>query len=251
MSNSTANRAVSKSDEDHDESRQTMPSALVASLRSDIVSGALQPGAKLKLTELSARYDSSAIPLREALSRLVSTSLVTSESQKGFRVAPVSIEEIIDITRVRREIECLALRDSIENGDVEWEARVLSAHHRLKRLSERSVAKPLTLDLEWEALHQQFHHALVSGCQSKWLLRFRDMLVEQMARYRHLSIKVWKKPRNVPAEHARIVEAVLARNSRLAEDLLSEHFARTTDIVLATAEWQSHPEPAAARRRHK
>ena len=228
-----------------------MSSALVESLRSDIVCGALQPGAKLKLKDLGERYESGVIPLREALSRLVSTSLVVAESQKGFRVAPVSIEEILDITRVRREIECLAIRDSIENGDVEWEARVLSAHHRLKSLSLRSEAKPLTLDRDWEAVHQQFHEALVSGCQSKWLLRFREMLVEQMARYRHLSIKVWNKPRNVPAEHARIADAVLTRNADLAASLVTDHFARTTDIVLATAEWQEQGEQHSTVRRSR
>jgi hypothetical protein len=56
-------------------------------------------------------------PLREALSRLVVSGLVWAEGQRGFRVAPASIEDIQDISDVRTNVECLAFRQSIERGD--------------------------------------------------------------------------------------------------------------------------------------
>lgn len=56
---------------------------------------------------------------REALMRLVSEGLVTLDDQRGFSVATVSRPEPIDITETCAEIEALAMRSSIENGD-DW-----------------------------------------------------------------------------------------------------------------------------------
>src|SRR5687768_506882 len=114
---------------------RTVTSALADRLRVDITNCELAPGEKLKLVDLQRRYEAGVIPLREALSRLAATGLVELEDQKGFRVAPVSREDLQDITSVRQQIECLALRQAIEIGDVEWESRVVATHHRLSRVS--------------------------------------------------------------------------------------------------------------------
>lgn len=215
-----------------DSGPRTLASALVERLRADIVGGALGPGEKLRLPELSDRYECGVNPLREALARLSATGLVTIEDQKGFRVSPVSREDLIDITRTRQQIESLVLRQSIAEGDVEWETRVLSAHHRLMRMSPTVQDRPGELSDEWEAHHQAFHFALVSGAESRWLLHFHDVLAEQTVRYRRLMVTARFTTRDVPAEHAQLVEAVLARDADRACELIAAHFARTTEIVL-------------------
>ena len=201
-------------------------------MRSDIVAGALAPGARLKLPDLAERYRSGINPLREALARLTATGLVVLEDQKGFRVSPVSREDLIDLTRVRIDIECLALRRSIANGDVEWESRVVAAHHRLTRMKLTSSGNPKKLSDAWEAMHQEFHLTLLSACQSRWLLQFHQQLAEQSARYRRLAINFADTKRDIPSEHDDIVKAVLARDADRACKLMEAHFARTTDIVL-------------------
>ena len=55
-------------------------------LRQDIVRGAFVPGSPLRLADLGERYGMGFSPLREALNRLQSERLVTSESLRGFRV---------------------------------------------------------------------------------------------------------------------------------------------------------------------
>ncbi|HXE15901.1 MAG TPA: FCD domain-containing protein [Stellaceae bacterium] len=211
---------------------RTQSSALVGRVRSDIVAGALAPGARLKLPDLAERYRSGINPLREALARLTATGLVVLEDQKGFRVSPVSREDLIDLTRVRIEIECLALRRSMAHGDVEWEARVVAAHHRLTRMRLTASGNPKKLSDAWEAMHQEFHLALISACQSRWLLQFHRQLAEQSARYRRLAINFADPKRDIPGEHDEIVKVVLARDADRACKLFEAHFARTTDIVL-------------------
>lgn len=211
---------------------RTQSSALVGRVRSDIVAGTLAPGARLKLPDLAERYRAGINPLREALARLTATGLVVLEDQKGFRVSPVSREDLIDLTRVRIDIESLALRRSVANGDVEWESRIVAAHHRLTRMKLTSADRPRQLSDAWEAMHQEFHLALIASCQSRWLLQFHRQLAEQSARYRRLAIDFTDTKRDIPGEHDDIVRAALARDADRACKLIEAHFARTTDIVL-------------------
>src|SRR5262245_65879526 len=111
-----------------------MTAALAARLAEDIISGELEPGSKLKLNALSKRYGVSAIPLREALSRLASSGLVEIEDQRGYRTSSVSVEDLQDVTWVRQQVECLALKRSIEIGNIDWETRIVAAQHRLLRV---------------------------------------------------------------------------------------------------------------------
>jgi GntR family carbon starvation induced transcriptional regulator len=210
---------------------RTQASLLVDKIRADIVGGALAPGEKLKLGELSDRYDCGINPLREALARLGATGLVVLEDQKGVRVAPVSREDLLDLTHVRQQVECWALGEAIAKGDVEWEARIVSAHHRLTRLSNLTGGRS-ALSNAWETVHQEFHLALVSGCGSRWLLRFRNVLAEQTNRYRRLSVAYAEAPRDIGEEHGQIMAAVLARDAPRATALVSAHFALTATIVL-------------------
>lgn len=219
----------------NDGGTRTQSSALVERVRADIVAGILEPGTRLKLPDLSERYQSGINPLREALARLSATGLVLLEDQKGFRVAPVSREDLLDLTRVRTEIECLALRQSLAHGDVEWEARVIATHHRLTRMNLTSPGNPKKLSDVWETIHQDFHLALISGCNSRWLIHFHNQLAEQSARYRRLAISFADTKRDIAGEHADIVKAALARDADRACELIKAHFSRTTDIVLTDA----------------
>ncbi len=72
-------------------------------LRDDIIEGQLMPDEKLRVEHLRTRYAVSAGTLREAITRLVSDALVVAEGQRGFRVAPIALEELEDVTRLRVE----------------------------------------------------------------------------------------------------------------------------------------------------
>lgn len=198
----------------------------------DIVAGDLEPGSRLKIPGLGAKYGTSAIPLREALARLASQGLVLFEDRKGFSVAPVSRADLIDLTEVRIAIECLTLTRSIERGDVEWETDVLSAAHRLARLPTYDDEAQRHLSTEWEAAHTRFHHCLVSACGSSRLLGLRDLYDDQSRRYRYLMGLLAREPRIVDGEHKDLVDAVLSRDVARACELITEHFQKTTDMIL-------------------
>jgi DNA-binding GntR family transcriptional regulator len=175
------------------------------------------------------------IPLREALSRLAAIGLVDVEDQKGFSVSSVSLADLEDITRARVQIECLALRQAIERGDIDWETRVIAAHHRLSRLSQTDPHDSRALDRRWESLHRELHVALVSGCGSPWLMHFQGVLADQSVRYRRLAVAVRQHKRDVRAEHEGIVSATLARDSKRACESLTAHYQMTADTLRSHA----------------
>src|SRR5215470_14269303 len=85
-------------------------------LHADILKAKLRPGEKMQVERLRETYGVGATPLREALSKLSSLDLVTAEGQRGFRVAPVSIENLLDVTKTRAWIESVALRVAVASG---------------------------------------------------------------------------------------------------------------------------------------
>ncbi|MCU1758435.1 FCD domain-containing protein [Pseudomonas sp. 14P_8.1_Bac3] len=215
--------------------KRTMASQLEARIRQDIINGQLAPGSRLRLKELADAYEVGVIPLREALSRLASSGFVSAADQKGFSVGRISAAEIADITAVRLHVECKALADSIRQGDVEWESRVLAAHHRLDRLAIVEGPERL-LKPEWENAHELFHQALISSCNSPTLLRLCTSLRDQTARYRFLSMHYADSTeRDVPNEHRQLTDAALAKDIDKACELLSGHYQTTTDSVLKHA----------------
>jgi DNA-binding GntR family transcriptional regulator len=76
---------------------RSLVEAAYATLRHDILDGTLAPGLKLRFEMLRERYGVGASTLREALTRLVGDALVTSEEQRGFRVAEVSLDDFADL----------------------------------------------------------------------------------------------------------------------------------------------------------
>lgn len=204
-------------------------------IRSDILTCRLLPGRKLKINDLCIQHGVSLGAVREALSRLTAEGLVVAEAQRGFQVAPVSSEDLADLTRARIEIEALCLRRAIELGDVAWEARVLGADHVLARLPEHDPDDPDRMNEAWSKAHADFHAILADACASPWLLRLRGMLYEQSERYRRLSVPAGRAERDIPGEHRAIVSAVLARDADAAVAALTDHLSATTRILLSTA----------------
>jgi DNA-binding GntR family transcriptional regulator len=204
-------------------------------LRADVLACRLKPGERLVINQLCQQLNVSLGAVREALSRLTSEGLVIAEPQRGFRVAPISAEDLKDLTAVRLEIELLCLKDSIAHGDVHWEASLVAAHHLLSRTPERTTGDFRLLSEAYATAHRSFHEALVAGCKSPWLLRLRALLYDQSERYRRLSLPLAERERDVNSEHKAIADAVLARDVPRAAALLTAHLERTSQILLHTA----------------
>lgn len=204
-------------------------------LRRDIIEGRHPPGTKLRVEHLKDQYEVGAGTLREALALLVSDSLVVAQGQRGFRVAPISLSDIEDITRTRVMLECEALRQSIAAGDDAWEANVVSAFHRLTRAEEKLATDVAGAVNEWEERNRIFHETLIAGCQSRWIRQFLGVLYQQSERYRRMSVLNRPVPGDVHDEHEQIYNATIARDTKRATKVLGAHIMRTFDAIQTIA----------------
>lgn len=213
---------------------KTIAADITYRLREDIVGGRLLPGEPLRFDVLRQHFGASFTTLREALTALAAEGLVVAEEQRGFRVAPVSRRDLVEVTDARVLIEVELLRRSIANGDDDWEIAVISTLHRLRRIEERRADNPLE-DPEWKVAHRQFHEALVSAGQSDTLLSIRAALFDRAERYRHLSAKLRPHPRDKAGEHQAIMQAAISRNADVAVELIERHIRSTSANVAAYA----------------
>jgi len=202
-------------------------------LRGAIVRCEYEPGARLRVEELTKKLAVSSSPLREALSRLAGQGLVQSSENRGFRVAPLSVEGIADLTRVRLLIELETLRDAIEHGNDAWESECVAAAHRLA-LSEQRLTNGVTvLDDDWSARHRAFHMAIYSGASSSLLRDMVSHLFDAAERYRRFSAQHRTIKRNKNDEHQEILRVTLSRDKEKALGLLAQHISSTERNVTA------------------
>ena len=210
---------------------KTLAEAAYRQLRRDIIEGVHRPGEKLRVEHLKDQYAVGAGTLREALQLLVTDALVVAQGQRGFRVAPISLDDFEDITRTRVLLETVALQQSIELGDDTWEANVVASFHMLSRAEEKLVDGTNASREEWELRNREFHEVLISASTSRWVRHFQNILYLQSERYRRLSLFRQPISRDVHAEHQAIVDAALARNAKEATRILNEHILRTLEDV--------------------
>lgn len=213
-------------------SRRTRAGDVYEALRSDILTCRVPPGSKIRINDVCSQLGVNLGAVREALSKLSSEGLVTAEAQKGYRAAPISRQELIDLTSARIDIENLCLSEAIANGDVAWESQIVAALHQLSRLPERDPAEQARLSEDWVLAHAAFHQALVGACRNAVKLRIRASLYDQSERYRRLSVPArGTDGRDTLAEHKSIADAALARNVPKAAVLMAEHLNKTTEIL--------------------
>jgi DNA-binding GntR family transcriptional regulator len=216
---------------------KTLTEQIYLTIRSDILSCRHRPSARLRINVLCEELGASLGAVREALSRLAAEGFVQLEAKKGFRVKPVSLQDLEDLTRTRITIESMCLMRAIELGGLDWETGIVGAFHRLSRIPEvETDGGEVRLSVTWAVAHESFHNALVAGCDSEWPLRIRKMLFDQSDRYRRLTAISAKRNRNTNSEHRAIMKATLAREGEAAARLIADHLQRIADIVSSLSE---------------
>ena len=153
-------------------------------LRGDILECRLAPGMRLRFKDLRARYRVGPQPAPRGVDAPGRRRSRRAEDHKGFRVAPVSQEELVDLAMTWFELEALGIRQSIKKGDDRWAANIRA---RFRELSKHRMRTPKgRLDPAWEPRNLAFHESLYAACGSPSLMRFCRTLSERFSRYRRL-----------------------------------------------------------------
>ena len=215
-----------------DEMSETVSEQAFRRIRSDIVSGALRPGQKLKLEQLKGRYGASVSTLREILSRLTTEDLVIAEGQRGFEVSPATVANLREMGDLRLVLENHALALSFAAGDLDWEAEVVAAHHKLATIEKALLAGAADRTFEWIKYDFAFHHALISACGSKSLLALHQSIFDRFMRYHLLAASF--RGNGVAADHKDLFRMALERDVAGAQTKLAGHIHQGIDHILNT-----------------
>src|SRR5690606_26765990 len=190
-------------------------------IRADTIFGRIAPTQKLKLDWLKDSYSASGSTLREILSRLTSEGLVSAEGQRGFEASAVSVDNLREVAALRLLLEGFALEQSFAGGDVEWEARIVAAHHKLAALEARMRDGDLSQTEMWKRYDWEFHQALISACGSKVLMETHAAVFDKYLRYQMIALSF--RGDIAANEHQIMLDAALARDAATAKRVLEEH----------------------------
>jgi DNA-binding GntR family transcriptional regulator len=206
--------------------KQMLSEQVYTHLRDAIMRGEYAPGDALKPQDLAKEQGVSLAVVREALVRVVGEGLADRLPNRGFAVPAFSDRRWQEIAEARRTVEPVVLRMSVERGDVDWEARVRAAHHRLARTPAYVPEEGEYYSGAWSEAHRVFHRTLLEGCGNPVLLETFDRMwtASELARR-------WSAQRNPDRdgadEHRRLEEAALARDADTAAEILAQHLALT------------------------
>lgn len=201
-------------------------------IRADIVFGRLAPASRLRLEGLRDAYGTSISTLREILNRLSSEGLVVAEGQRGFEVAPVSVENLREIAALRLLLEGHALEQSFAAGDVEWEARVVAAHHKLASMERRLRDGDQSQTGLWKRYDWEFHQALISACGSRVLMDTHAAVFDKYLRYQMIALSF--RGDIAAEEHRIMLDSALAKDAARALAVLTRHVEGGVEHALAT-----------------
>ncbi|MFD0687794.1 GntR family transcriptional regulator [Actinomadura fibrosa] len=215
--------------------KQMLSERVHARLREAIMRGEHAPGEALKPQQLAGEHQVSLAVVREALVRLVGEGIAVRLPNRGFAVPDFSDRRWEQIAEARRAIEPVMLRLAIERGDLDWEARVRAAHHRLARTPPYAPEEGEYYTSAWSEAHRVFHRTLLDGCGNPVLLDTFDRLWTAGELARRWSAQ--RTPgRDGVAEHRRLEEAALARDADTATEVLTRHLTLTVAALTSAPE---------------
>lgn len=183
-------------------------------LRKAIIEGDLQDGEPLRQDEIARAFNTSRIPVREAISRLEEQGLVKSQRYKGAVVAGLSIEEATEIFEFRALVEGEVIRRAVPR----MSASILA---EARAYCEKFAASPDPM--QWGGLNRKFHWALYSACDLPYHLGVVDNAMDRVDRYLRAQLLLTDGMEKANREHLAILDACEAGDADLACALTRAH----------------------------
>lgn len=197
-------------------------------IKSLILANELLPGERLTEEGLAAQFSISPTPIREALARLHQEGIVQIVAHKGAYVTPISRKDVHEIYQIRRALEPLAVKLSIEAIPAEeldrMEALFAAVEEEVDRGERQSF---LESDLE-------FHNLTVQYCSNQRLIQIIGNMTDQLVRIRaFLGREPNLEVRTSFEQHQQILAALRQRDAAQAVQLLQEHLTFAEQRIAA------------------
>jgi len=185
--------------------------------------GVYRPGDRLVESELAEKFGVSRTPIREALQRLETQSLLARDG-RSLIVASLDHNQLAELYTVRAELEGLAARLAARHAAPE-EIRVL---RDMVEEDRALIADPGALSRANRRFHKQIHLA----SHNRYLVQQLGLVHRSMALLATTSLAVEGRPEDTLAEHARIVNAIADGDGDEAHQALKDHISKAFETRL-------------------
>lgn len=185
--------------------QSNLPKRIADQLRELIGRGTLPPGLQLRQMDLAERFNASRVPIREALKLLHGEGIVDHDPNRGFFVAPLSVDEARQLYRIRHLLEAELL------STVRWPSATELAALRA-RLGQLESSLQDQNAPEWIEHHRGFYRALFDLSPEKVLVGEVLRLIRLTDRYRALAAHVLPNRRRKPTPERHLLTALAKRD---------------------------------------
>lgn len=198
--------------------------SLAERLRERILRGELPPGAQLRQDKIAQEFGTSHIPVREAFAQLEVRGFVTIIPNRGAFVSAMTRDEADELQAMRVALELLALDIAIDTFTAEdvAAARAILAFDRTAGDVD-----------QWSKNNWAFHRAIYAPCGKRHLMSVLESLWQKADRYLRLVWQLASWQDTSFEEHQQILDAVEAKDKRLAKRLTKEHITAAGNVMLA------------------
>jgi DNA-binding GntR family transcriptional regulator len=209
-------------------SAQSLVDALAERIEAAIMSGDLQPGAKLSEQALAASLGVSRGPLREAIRRLEGRKLLQRTPNIGVRVASLSPSDLYEVLQVREALEgmaCALAAVNMTDEELAALSELLEQHQQQKSVQEGTGYYQESKDFD-------FHFRIVKGSRNARLVQMLcEDLYYLLRVYRYKSSTKPGRAKQALREHKDIVAALMRRDPVEAERKMRLHIGNARQYV--------------------
>ena len=222
----------------------TLSDELRDTLEDLIVSGVLKPGSKLDEAELSARFEVSRTPVREALKALAGTGLVDTRNRQGVSVASVPLPVLIEMFQMMAALEGLCAKFAARRATAVQRQRMAALHDELMQLLASGDHSRF-----FEA-NQRFHDALYDASNTAYLAEQTRSLRKRLGVYRrHVTFQPGRMAATI-GEHSAILTAIERNDPAAAFAAALDHVSLLQDDMVDLIAALSEDETASHRSVH-
>ncbi|WIX33944.1 GntR family transcriptional regulator [Salinicola sp. JS01] len=195
-------------------------------LRRDIISCTLKPGATITEAWISAHYAMGKAAIRHALARLTQQGLTVNQGRLGYTVAPITIRSIRDSYQIRKLVEPELCR--IAAGKLDTEA--LETLHRCSRASyDRSNTAEM---VAFSQANHEFHCTIARAAGNARLARLIEELSDDHMRIAYVSMVYGQPGRHWSRDHTDITAALEANQATTAAELMKAHLVSGEEAIM-------------------
>ncbi len=188
-----------------------------------ILNGEFKAKEKINQGRLGDKLGVSRTPVIKALYRLTSEGLIENIPNKGFYLVSFSIEELVDLLKIRQAFDKVlaqSLIQTLTQNEIDCMKNIFAPYENSYWTLEETQ--------EYWKSDKVFHEYLLQICPNKWVKKIDDNF--------HIYGKVYRgglirKPSETLPEHLEIIDALEKRDEEKAIKLLASHIQASIDVL--------------------